>query len=160
MTPVPQSNFRRAVIDDSPALGVLTERSSRHWNYPPGFFDWAPGAADVPPEYIADNSVFIFEEDGRIVGYYGFTKEGDELLLDKLFVDLDRIGTGAGKRLWKHAVSTARDRGYREFIIGSDPNAASFYEAMGAVWYAAKPTPNPEWTVQMFRYRLDEGALR
>lgn len=29
-----------------------------------------------------------------------------------------------------------------------------FYEAMGAQWYAAKPTAEPTWTVQMYRFTL------
>ncbi len=154
MTSKPVRTIRRARGEDSTLLGDITERSSTHWGYPPGFFDWAPGASDVPPAYINDNPVYVLEEAGRVVGYYGFTKEGDDLLLDKLFVDLGRIGTGCGKLLWLHAVDTARDLGCREMIIGSDPNAAPFYRAMGAGWYAEKPTPSPEWTVQMFRFAI------
>jgi GNAT superfamily N-acetyltransferase len=146
--------IRRAVPHEAPALAELQNRSSTHWGYPPGFFDWAPGASEIPADYVRDNPVYALEEDGRVVGFYGFTKEGDDLLLDKLFVDIDRIGTGRGKLLWRHAVETARDLGYGDFIIGSDPNAASFYRAMGATWYAEKPTGNPDWTVQMFRYAL------
>ncbi len=160
MTSKSTRTIRRARVEDSVLLGELTERSSTHWGCPPGFFDWAPGASDVPPEYIAGNPVYVLEEDGRIVGYYGFTKEGGDLLLDKLFVDRHRIGTGYGKRLWLHAVDTARDLGYREMIIGSDPNAAPFYKAMGAEWYAEKPTPSPEWTVQMFRFAIPSIAFR
>ncbi len=152
--------IRRARGDDSTPLGELTKRSTTHWGSPPGFFDWAPGASDVLPGYIAENPVYVLDDDGRVVGYYGFTKEGDDLLLDKLFVDRDRIGTGCGKRLWLHAVDTARDLGYLELVIGSDPNAASFYEAMGAVWYAEKPTPSLEWTVQMFRFAIPPIAFR
>jgi GNAT superfamily N-acetyltransferase len=146
--------IRRAEPDEAPALAALQNRSSTHWGYPPGFFDWAPGASEIPADYVRDNPVYALEEDGRVVGFYGFTKEGDDLLLDKLFVDIGRIGTGRGKVLWRHAVETARALGYGEFIIGSDPNAASFYRAMGATWYAEKPTGNPDWTVQMFRYAL------
>jgi GNAT superfamily N-acetyltransferase len=112
---------------------------------------------NVPPDYIRDNPVYVLEESGRIVGYYGLTVEAGELVLDRLFVDRDRIGTGCGKQLWLHAVGKARGLGHREMIIGSEPNAASFYEAMGAVRFGEKPTANPEWTVQMYRFTIPEA---
>lgn len=146
--------IRPAEPHEAGTLADLQNRSSTHWGYPPDFFDWAPGAHVIPEGYVRDNPVYALEEDARVVGFYGFTMEGGELLLDKLFVDIDRIGTGCGKALWLHAVGTARALGHDTFVIGSDPNAASFYRAMGAVWYAEKSTPSPEWTVQMFRYGL------
>jgi GNAT superfamily N-acetyltransferase len=146
--------IRPAAPHEAGALADLQNRSSTHWGYPPDFFDWAPGAHVIPESYVRDNPVYVLEEDGRAVGFYGFTMEDGELLLDKLFVDIDHIGTGRGKTLWRHAVQTARALGHDSFVIGSDPNAAPFYRAMGAEWYAEKKTPSPEWTVQMFRYRL------
>ncbi len=146
--------IRPAEPQEASLLADLQNRSSTHWGYPPDFFDWAPGAHEIPEEYVRDNSVFVLEEDDRVVGFYGFTMEDGELLLDKLFVDIDRIGTGRGKALWLHAIETSRNLGHDSFVIGSDPNAAPFYRAMGAEWYAEKPTPSPEWTVQMFRYLL------
>jgi GNAT superfamily N-acetyltransferase len=111
---------------------------------------------NVPPDYIRDNQVHVLEENGRTVGYYGLTVEDGKLVLDRLFVDRDRIGTGCGKQLWRHAVEKAMELGHREMIIGSEPNATSFYEAMGAVRYGEKPTANPEWTVQMLRFTIPE----
>ena len=43
------------------------------------------------------------------------------------------IGTGRGKRLWLHAVATARERGATVLTITSDPSSEWFYQAMGAV---------------------------
>lgn len=163
------TRIRRAVAEDAPTLEAVQARSSTHWGYPPGYFDWAPGALVIPDSYVTDNPVYLLEGDGRVLGFYGLTKEDGTLLLDKLFVDIDAIGKGHGRRLWIHAIETARLLGYRDITIGSDPNAASFYQAMGAEWLGAKPTPNPDWTVQMFRYaippivireaRLDEAAM-
>lgn len=161
MTPSPPTRIiRRARPEEAQALADLQNRSSTHWGYPPDFFDWAPGAHEIPAAYVRDNPVYLLEENGRPVGFYGFTIEDGELLLDKLFVDLDRIGSGYGRLLWRHAVNTAHDLGRTEFVIGSDPNAASFYKAMGATWYAEKPTLSPEWTVQMFRYTLPSHTIR
>jgi GNAT superfamily N-acetyltransferase len=159
MEPQSSRRFRRARPDEAQALADLQNRSSTHWGYPPGFFDWAPGASEIPETYVRDNPVYLLEEGGRVVGFYGYTEEDGGLLLDKLFVDLDRIGTGCGKALWLHAIETARTLGRSEIVIGSDPNAAAFYRAMGATWYAEKPTAEPTWTVQMFRFSIPPGSL-
>jgi GNAT superfamily N-acetyltransferase len=146
--------IRRAEPDEAGELEGLQERSSTHWGYPPGYFDWAGDARAIPDTYVRNNPVFVLEEDGKSLGFYGFTEEDGDLLLDKLFVDADEIGKGYGKLLWQHAVQTARELGRSEFIVGSDPNAAPFYAAMGAVQYATKPTAEPSWTLHMFRYTL------
>ncbi|MFI5548066.1 GNAT family N-acetyltransferase [Streptomyces sp. NPDC051815] len=142
--------------EEAGELERLQERSSTHWGYPPGYFDWAGEARAIPEAYVRSNPVFVLEQAGRTLGFYGFTEEGGRLLLDKLFVDADEIGKGHGRLLWEHAVQTARGLGRPEFIVASDPNAASFYAAMGAVQYATKPTAEPSWTLHMFRYALSD----
>jgi GNAT superfamily N-acetyltransferase len=148
------------VPSEAAALAELQNRSSTHWGYPPDFFDWAPEASIIPEAYVRDNPVFVLEERGVPLGFYAFTMEDGELLLDKLFVDVDQIGTGCGKLLWQHAVQYAFNQGHEHFNIGSDPNAAGFYEARGAEWFAEKPTPEPRWTVQMYRYAIPPREMR
>jgi len=146
--------IRPAVPDESTVLNELTGRSVLHWGYEPEFLDWEPEAITVAPEWITDWPVFVLEEAGRIVAYYGLEGEPPEMSLDKLFVDADRIGTGCGTRLWLHAVSTARDLGAEVLVLASDPNAAPFYRAMGAEWTGEEPTSRPGWSLQMFRFPI------
>lgn len=148
-------HFRRAEPHDAQALEELQTRSASHWNYPEGYFDWAGDARRIGESYIRDNPVYVLlDDEGRKLGFYSFTVEDAELLLDKMFVDVDQIGRGYGRTLWEHAVKTALALGRSDFIIGSDPNAAPFYESMGATWYASKPTDEPTWTIQMYRFTI------
>jgi GNAT superfamily N-acetyltransferase len=159
-------HLRRAEPHEAKELEELQTRSASHWDYPDGYFDWAGDARRVTESYVHDNPVLVLVDgdvdgdgDGRKLGFYSFTEDDDgDLLLDRMFLDVDQIGRGLGRLLWQHAVQTARDLGASEFVIGADPNAAPFYEAMGARWYAAKPTEEPTWTVQMYRYTLPGGA--
>ncbi|CAM3335246.1 GNAT family N-acetyltransferase [Occultella aeris] len=147
--------FRRAEPYEAKELEELQNRSASHWGYPEGYFDWAGDARRISESYVRDNPVLvIIDREGRKLGFYGFTEDDDGLLLDKMFVAIDHIGEGLGRVLWRHAVQTARDLGASQFIIGADPNAAPFYAAMGAEWYASKPTEEPTWTVQMYRFIL------
>lgn len=148
------TSLRRAEPHEASDLEALQRRSAAHWDYPDGYFDWAGDAVRISPSYVRDNPVFVLVDgEGRVLGFYAFTRDGG-LLLDRMFLDADQIGRGLGRVLWRHAVGTAHHLGATEFDIGADPNAAPFYEAMGARWYAAKPTEEPTWTVQMYRFTL------
>lgn len=142
--------IRRAVLEETAVLNELTGRSALSWGYEPEFLDWEPEAITVTPEWITDYPVYVLEEAGRIVGYY----QPPQMSLDKLFVDAGWIGTGRGKRLWLHAVATARELGVEVLILASDPNAAAFYRAMGAEWTGAETTSRPGWALQMFRFPI------
>ncbi|MBW3634810.1 MAG: GNAT family N-acetyltransferase, partial [Chloroflexi bacterium] len=144
--------IRRATPDEAPLLNALTGRSALHWGYEPEFLDWEPQALLVTSEFIAGSPVYVLEETGRVVGYYGLAGEPPEMIFDKLFVEPDLIGTGRGKLLWGHAVATARDFGARVLTFAADPNAAPFYRAMGAEWLREEPTSRPGWALQMFRF--------
>ena len=74
------------------------------------------------------------------------------MALDILLVEPDRIGTGGGKRLWQHAVTTAGAMGATVLTLASDPNVAPFYRAMGATWLREEPASRPGWVLQMFRF--------
>jgi GNAT superfamily N-acetyltransferase len=150
--------IRRAIPAEAPLLNELTGRSALSWGYEPEFLDWEPESIRVTPEFIASSVVFVLEDAGRIVGYYGLLGEPPEMALDKLFVEPDRIGTGCGKRLWQHAVATAREMGASVLTLASDPNAAPFYRAMGAEWVREEPTSRPDWALQMFRFRVPAVA--
>ena len=147
--------FRRAEPHEAKELEELQDRSASHWDYPDGYFDWAGDARRIAESYVHDNPVFVLvDSDGRTLGFYSFTEDDDGLLLDKMFLEVDQIGSGLGRVLWRHAVQTARELGASDFRIGADPHAAPFYDAMGARWYASQPTEEPTWTVQMFRYTV------
>ena len=149
------ATIRPARLDEVDVLNALTGRSILHWGYEPEFLDWEPEAITVYPWMIDGlRTQVLQEEDGRPVGYYTLTGEPPTLSLDKLFVDADRIGTGRGKRLWRHAVATARDLGATELTFAADPNAAPFYRAMGAEWTHEETTSRPGWNLQLFRYPI------
>jgi GNAT superfamily N-acetyltransferase len=150
--------IRRAIPAEAPLLNELTGRSVLSWGYEPEFLDWEPETIRVTPELIAGWPCFVLEAADRIVGYYALLGEPPEMALDKLFVEPDRIGTGCGKRLWQHAVATARKMGASVLTLASDPNAAPFYRAMGAVWVSEEPTSRPGWALQMFQFCLAAPA--
>ncbi len=154
MTATPGGTIRKAHVTDAPSLHALTGRSALHWGYEPEFLEWEPEAIAVTPTFIAGATVHVLEDERRILGYYALTGDPVELWLDKLFVEPARIGTGCGKRLWLHAVATARELRAVELWIAADPNATPFYQAMGATWEREEATTRPGWNLQFLRYPL------
>ena len=74
-----------------------------------------------------------------------------------MMVEPYAIGTGCGRRLWDHAVETARGLGVRVITLDADPNAEPFYLRMGAETLGEhdwEPPMMPGWRVKKMRYEL------
>jgi len=131
-TDTARTRIRPASVGEARLLSDLALRSKAHWGYDADFLEACRAELTVSEDYIAGAPVFVLEEDGRVVGFYGLREQGSELELLHLFVEPAAIGGGHGKRLWEHAVETAARLGFRQITIESDPYAEAFYLAMGA----------------------------
>jgi len=127
------ANIRRASLSEAELLTELALRSKGHWGYDAEFLRDCRIDLTLTTEFIASSTVFVLEEQGSIAGFYSLSAEGpEEVELLHLFVEPWGIGRGFGKLLFGHAVETARGLGFHRLLIGSDPFALKFYEAMGA----------------------------
>ena len=124
--------IREASPSEADQLTELALRSKGHWGYDQEFSEDARSDLTLTAQYIASCPVFVIEEQGSIKGFYSLSGEGDEVELMHIFVEPAAIGRGLGKLLFRHAVKTARRLKYKKLVIGSDPFAVEFYEAMGA----------------------------
>lgn len=128
----PRANIRPARAGEAGLLSDLALRSKAHWGYDADFLEACRAELTVSADYITSAPVFVLEEDGRVVGFYGLREQGTELELLYLFVEPAAIGGGHGRRLWEHATGTAARLGFQTLTIESDPYAEAFYLAMGA----------------------------
>ncbi len=81
---------------------------------------------------------------------------GGAVALDLLFIGHGAIGTGLGRTLYDWAVEQARAAGALRLDILSDPNAAPFYAAMGAVHVEDRPCEViPGRMLPRLEHRLD-----
>jgi GNAT superfamily N-acetyltransferase len=125
--------IRAAVPEEGARLSELALRSKGHWDYDEEFLRDCRDALTLTPQYVASHPVFVLEEENRIEGFYSLREtQGGEVALEHLFVEPSAIGRGYGKRLWQHAVETARRLGFQLLTIDSDPYAEDFYREMGA----------------------------
>lgn len=136
--------IRTAGPGEANALTALVRRSKEHWGYDDAFMTLSALSLRVRTEVIAAGHVFVASDADApsvALGVAQLAPLVDGVVdLDKLFVDPPAIGTGVGALLLAHAVKVARQRGARRMTILADPNAAPFYEKMGARFLRMAPS--------------------
>jgi GNAT superfamily N-acetyltransferase len=132
--------LRRAIPDEAADLTALALRSKAYWGYDEEFMDACRAELTVKATDVDRLRITVVEAVGRIVGFFGLAGEPPEADLAFMFVDPESIGQGVGRRLWEHAVTTARALGFEHITIESDPGAEPFYRRMGAVAVGSAPS--------------------
>jgi len=144
------NHVRRAEKKDIPRiLELLVQVDMVHHNGRPDLFK-GPATkynAEELQEILADDAkpVFVCEnDDGLVIGHaFCIHKQviGDSVLtdvrtlyFDDICVDEAARGTGAGRALYDHVISYAREQGFYNVTLNvwtCNPGAMRFYEAMG-----------------------------
>ncbi len=125
--------FRKARLEELPALSHLCLRSKAVWGYDRAFIDACRTELTLGADDLARTSIVVAEVDGAVAGLYQLDVDGDAAELLKLYVESTRLNGGVGQALFTAAACEAKDRGATRMRIEADPNAAAFYQRMGAV---------------------------
>ena len=125
--------LRRALPEDATTLTQIAVDAKRHWGYPEHWIKHWESDLTISSDFIRDNHVYVAEEDGEIRGFYALVVSGDKAELEHMWVTPACIGTGIGKELFLDAMERAAALKVRGVELSADPNAAGFYERMGAV---------------------------
>lgn len=124
--------IRRAATADAATLTQIAHDAKRHWGYPEHWIKHWESDLTISPDLIAANPVYVSESDGEICGFYALKVVGAMAELEHIWVTPRFIGTGIGKELFLDAMDRTTEMNVREVEISADPNAAGFYERMGA----------------------------
>jgi GNAT superfamily N-acetyltransferase len=146
--------FRRASPEAAEELTELTLASKAHWGYDRDFMDLARPSLTVTPEYLEANDCWVAEIDGVTLGWFSLVPIGDGLLLDNFFVLPAHIGSGLGRLLWEEALRRAKAAGVDRVTLEADPNAAGFYERMGARRTGSVTAPATGRQLPVYEVRL------
>src|SRR5437870_1549027 len=133
--------IRSARSGEAANLSALCVRSKAHWGYDAEFMRLSAAALTVNESDIAAGRVLVASDgNGRTLGVVRVEPGGEQAELDLMFVDPPAIGSGAGRALFEAAAVLARRLGAKSMAILADPNAALFYERMGARFVARAPS--------------------
>ena len=124
--------IRKAQLEEAATLTQIALDAKRHWGYPDNWIKHWESDLTISPEFITNNQVYVAEQAGEIQGFYALCINDTQAELDHMWVAPQFIGTGVGKELFLDAMERAAGLRIREVEISSDPNAAGFYERMGA----------------------------
>jgi ribosomal protein S18 acetylase RimI-like enzyme len=147
--------FRAARPNEADLLGEVALRSKGHWGYSQDFLDACRAELTFRPEDFAIKKIVVADTPSGILGFYSIDGDPPEGELGNLWVVPEQIGTGLGRKLWNHAVATARAAGYAALQIEADPNAVGFYRAMGAEQIGESPSGSiPGRTLPLLKFPL------
>ena len=135
--------IRSAKAGEAEVLSALCTRSKAHWGYDAEFMRLSASSLTVKPELIASGRVLVAENDERrLLGVASVApmEEEGSFDLERLFVEPDALRRGVGQALFLAATMIARGEGAARLVILADPNAAAFYERMGAVRVGDAPS--------------------
>jgi GNAT superfamily N-acetyltransferase len=124
--------IRRATKDNSDTLTQIALDAKRHWGYPEHWIKHWESDLTITSDFIANNHVYVAEFEGEIRGFYALCMIDDKAELEHMWVRPAYIGTGIGKDLFLDAMERAANMNVSNVEWSADPNAAGFYERMGA----------------------------
>ena len=124
--------IRRARPAEGEILTRIAHAAKRHWGYSEEWIRLWRKDLSVDQTFIRGNRVFVATVVDEPVAFYALTGSGREHELEHFWVDPEHMNKGIGRRLFAHAVKTARSSGADSIKIVSDPHAEGFYLQMGA----------------------------
>jgi len=123
----------RAQPEAAAALTAIAYSAKRQWGYPERWIALWADALTIRSEFIASHETYAALVDGQSTGFYALLCEGpDRFKLEHLWVRPEAMRRGIGRELFLHAIERAKALGGVALATDSDPNAAGFYERMGA----------------------------
>lgn len=149
------ATFRRASPDEAEGLTALTLASKAHWGYDVEFMDLARPSLTVTPEYLEANECWVAEVEGDTLGWFSLVPIADGVLLDNFFLLPAHIGSGLGRLMWNEAVRRAEAAGVGRMTLEADPNAAGFYERMGARRTGSVRAPDTGRELPIYEMKLN-----
>jgi len=122
----------RANPEEAATLTEIAFAAKRHWGYPERWIESWSRVLTLHPRFIAEHETYTACINGDPIGFYCLSRQSDRMCLEHLWVLPQAMRRGVGRALFVHAVERARALGFETLEIESDPNAAGFYQQMGA----------------------------
>lgn len=162
--------IRQAKAREAEILTGISFSSKGYWGYPKEFYDIWSGELTISADYIRKNDVFVYEDDGDILGYYSIVELKTDIeiagvrifkgfWLEHMFVEPGSIGKGIGTRMFDHLRQWCRSRAIRKLSILADPNARGFYEKMACEYQGEYLSTIKDRTTPLLELKITASHL-
>jgi GNAT superfamily N-acetyltransferase len=136
-------SLRSALPGDAPRLTELARRAKAHWGYPADWLAaWEPELT-IEPGYLTEHRVLVAESNGVLVGMCALEDRGSWWALEHAWVDPEQAGKGIGRGLVEAVLALAQSLRPGRVLVEADPNAAGFYQRLGATQVGVVPASMP-----------------
>ncbi|MEN7344034.1 MAG: GNAT family N-acetyltransferase [Pseudomonadota bacterium] len=151
--------IRPLTDNDLPRANAMILASKSHWGYSPAFITACKDALTVTVDELQRTACVGLFEGETLIGMSTLIAHTSHAELDKLFIDPEHIGKGAGKRLYQWAIHTTKTLGLNTIQIDADPHAADFYAHCGAEHRGfVASTVEPGRELPFFVHTIDEAS--
>jgi N-acetylglutamate synthase-like GNAT family acetyltransferase len=124
--------IRRAHPEESETLSQIAHAAKRHWGYPESWIEDWKADLTITAEFIANHEVFVAIVNDAIAGCCALVVTGPVAEIEHMWIRPEQMGNGVGRALFEYARDRARELQLPVLELSADPNAAGFYERMGA----------------------------
>jgi GNAT superfamily N-acetyltransferase len=149
--------FRQARQNEFQILTKISFTSKGYWEYPTEYFNIWNDELTITPKYIEENTVYVYEVENKILGYYSIVELKENLEVSKIvlqkgfwlehmFLLPKYIGQRIGTKMFTHIRKICLSKGIHKLGILADPNAIGFYEKMGCQYQDEFPSTIPDRT--------------
>lgn len=113
--------IERAELHDLARLSEIAFAAKAYWEYPAEWLEeWRPQLT-ISESDLSGGMAFKLTPQATILGFYILREDGEKLWLEHLWLDPSSIGNGFGRRLFEHAMATAKDGPFESiYRIGSE----------------------------------------
>ena len=159
--------IREAKIQEANLLTNISFSSKGYWNYPEEYFKIWSNELTISSGYIQKNDVFVYENNGKIIGYYSVVELKDDIevsgitiskgfWLEHMFIEPQSIGKGIGTKMFEHLREKYASLGVNTLGILADPNSRGFYEKMGCEYKFEYPSTINNRTTPYLQLNLEK----
>jgi ribosomal-protein-alanine N-acetyltransferase len=118
----------KALQKDHRELTTLMRQSKSYWGYDQKQLKKWQADLTISSEFISNNHVFKLVRENKILGFFAFSIQNNDVKLESLFILPDFIGKGIGKLLMTKFLEKVEELPIKRIFLDADPNTERFYQ--------------------------------
>ena len=133
--------IRRATATEATRLTELARIAKASWGYPETWLQAWTAELTIAPQYITAHRVTVAEVESDVVGMCALERHTKFWMLEHVWIEPAWQRRGIGRALVLDALNAAAMSARLPLSLVAEPNAAGFYQQLGARQVAVRKAP-------------------